>query len=450
VASVSLNGIARIQQNGVWSNALGFIVTVAGGNTVTPSMLNMVVGDTHTIQALSASGQPVTGLTWASSNLSVVSLSTDNPPILTAVAVGHATITAGSGSADVTVSATAFAPGTVLWSNPGDGSGVTSIVPAVPSATGVADIFAFQNDGTVQAITADGTTAWTADVSQATKVLADFLGGLLAVNANGSGPGSIQRLDGITGQADFVYSPSGANLTGDVAVHTDGTTFAIVSTGSLPVLQNSTHPRARVECAKKQKARALSVGPWEPLAGLRAGHVRLGLRAGRASLSGDQPAWTTSRPGVRRRRTWRNLSQSDCEAADGHLGEQIPAWRSGRNARRDSIRRTRRPRERARARRRSPSAFGSRRGSRSASPGDPPAPPAATTRGREALAVGVLLSAPGRAQAVGSREIGRACQHHSTQTSGRILPIFHICVRRRTPGNGTGGFERCGHERISY
>ena len=55
--------------------------------------------------------------------------------------------------------------GTVIWSNPGDGSGVQSIVPAVPSTSGVADVFAFQADGTVQAITSDGTVAWTADVS---------------------------------------------------------------------------------------------------------------------------------------------------------------------------------------------------------------------------------------------------------------------------------------------
>lgn len=46
--------------------------------------------------------------------------------------------------------------GTTIWSNPGNGSGVTKIVPAVPSATGVADVFAFQGDDTVQAITSDG------------------------------------------------------------------------------------------------------------------------------------------------------------------------------------------------------------------------------------------------------------------------------------------------------
>jgi len=50
VAANALSGIARVQQNGIWSNALGFVVSA--GNTVMPSLLNMVVGDTHTLQAL--------------------------------------------------------------------------------------------------------------------------------------------------------------------------------------------------------------------------------------------------------------------------------------------------------------------------------------------------------------------------------------------------------------
>jgi uncharacterized protein YjdB len=100
-----VTGIARVQQNAAWSRSFGFIVPVAGGNTVMPALLNMVVGDTHTIQALSPAGQVVTELNWASSDTTVVSLSTDDPPILTAVAAGHVTITAGTVSADVTVSA---------------------------------------------------------------------------------------------------------------------------------------------------------------------------------------------------------------------------------------------------------------------------------------------------------------------------------------------------------
>jgi hypothetical protein len=232
VATGALSGIARVQQNGVWSNSFAFTVPAPGGSTLTlvPSLLNMVVGDTHTIQALNGANQPVTGLTWASSDTTVVSLSTDDPPILTAVAAGHVTITAGTASADVTVSASALPVGTVLWSNPGDGSGVTSIVPAVPSGFGVADVFAFNGDGTVSAITADGTTAWTADVSQAWyQPLPDFQGGLVMMTSE-----SIVGLDGMTGQTKFTYSTaangggqSSANFGPSMAVHPDGTIFSL-------------------------------------------------------------------------------------------------------------------------------------------------------------------------------------------------------------------------------
>src|ERR1035441_9787106 len=239
VAPGAVTGIARVQKNAAWSSSFGFIVPVAGGNTVMPALLNMVVGDTHTIQALSPAGQSVTGLNWACSDTTVVNLSTDNPPILTALAAGHVTITAGTASADVTVSAGALVLGTVIWSNPGDGSGVTNIVPAVPSTSGVADVFASQNDATVQAIASDGTTAWTADVSQAVQywgpggagVVPDFQGGLVVL-----GQSSIWKLDGITGQAYPAYTPDegwglyydqGDRPYSPVVVHPDGTIFAI-------------------------------------------------------------------------------------------------------------------------------------------------------------------------------------------------------------------------------
>ena len=231
VASTALTGIAKIQQNGVWSNALGFTVPAPGGNTLMPSLLNMVVGDQRTLQALGPAGL-VTGLAWTSSDPAIVNLSTDDPPALTALAAGHVTITAGGASADVTVWDPSLLPGgalhqgTVLWSNPGDGSGVQSIVPAVPSTSGVADVFAFQNDGTVQAITSDGTVAWTATVGW--RAIPDFQGGLVTVGQDGS---SIYKLDGITGQPYPAYTldPFPA-VTGLAGVHTDGTIFAIQST----------------------------------------------------------------------------------------------------------------------------------------------------------------------------------------------------------------------------
>jgi hypothetical protein len=224
VASGSVTGIARVQQNGILSNAVAFTVLGPTGSvaTLAPNLMNMIVGDTRPVQALNSSGQPVTGLTWTSSDPTVVSVSTDEPITLTALAVGHVTITAGGASADVTVWADALPQGTVLWSNPGSASGVSSIVPAVPSPTGVADVFAFQNDGTVQAITADGITAWTADVSDAHQVVPDFQGGLVLAKS-----GLIVKLSGVTGQPSATYAPSspwGIFLSG---VHPDGTIFGV-------------------------------------------------------------------------------------------------------------------------------------------------------------------------------------------------------------------------------
>ena len=97
VSATALTGVAKIQlQNGAWSNAVSFIVPVPGGNSLVPSVVNMMVGDTRTLQA-------ATGLTWTSSDPTVVSLSSDDPPLLTALAPGNVTITAGTATADVTV-----------------------------------------------------------------------------------------------------------------------------------------------------------------------------------------------------------------------------------------------------------------------------------------------------------------------------------------------------------
>ena len=216
----SVTGLARIQQNGVWSNALSFVVNGSGGSAakLAPNLMNMLVGDTRTIQALNAAGQPLTGLTWTSSDPAAVSVSTADPRVLSALAVGHVTITAGGASADVTVSAGPLPVGTVLWSNAGN---VNSIVPAVPSASGVADVFAFQSDGTVQAITSDGTVAWTANVGQTAQILPDFQGGLVIFQGNGN----IFKLDGLTGQAYPAYVSGSSNE--GIAVHTDGTIFSL-------------------------------------------------------------------------------------------------------------------------------------------------------------------------------------------------------------------------------
>ena len=52
----------------------------------------MLVGQTRTVAVTDTSGNALTGLVWDTSNASVVSLSTDDPPVLTAVAPGTAVV----------------------------------------------------------------------------------------------------------------------------------------------------------------------------------------------------------------------------------------------------------------------------------------------------------------------------------------------------------------------
>jgi hypothetical protein len=228
VAPSSMTGIVKVQQNGIWSNALTFNVTGNSGSstpvTVNPNLLTLQVGETHSIQALDASGKPVKGLTWTSSNTSVATLSTDDPPIINALSVGYTTISAGDASADITVlaSAVSLPIGTVICKNPGTGPDVVSIIPAVPSPSGVADVFALQADGTVLAITTDCQTAWTAQVGIGNTIVADFQGGLVVGNGQ-----SIYKLDGITGQPYPSYTSVAGNTLTTPLVHTDGTIFTV-------------------------------------------------------------------------------------------------------------------------------------------------------------------------------------------------------------------------------
>lgn len=235
VAPGSLTGLARLYQNGYPSNALSFRVPVSGASlTLVPYLMNLSVGETARFQAVDAAGNAVAGLSWLSSDTTVASLSTDDPPILTALTPGHVTITAGTATADVTIFAGALSLGTIKRVNPGNGSGVSKIVPAVPGPFGLADVFSFQGDGSVQAITSEGNTAWTADASNAlgmySTILPDFQGGLILAPWNGSAY-QLYRLDGMTGQR---RNYSVGNFFYNVKVHTDGTIFVVVQNPVVP------------------------------------------------------------------------------------------------------------------------------------------------------------------------------------------------------------------------
>jgi hypothetical protein len=237
VANTAISGIVKVQQNGTWSNSLAFAVPPIGGGaavSLVPNVISMVVGDTRSIQALDNNGNPVTGLSWSSSNTDVVTLSTDDPPIITAVSPGNVTITGGQATADLTIYAgPTFPTGTTIWSNAGDGSGVYSIMPAVPSSTGVADVFALQASGNVQAVKSDGTVGWTSNVGVGNTLLPDFQGGLIVANYQ-----SVYKLDGLTGQPkpSYTYAVYGGQAP---LIHTDGTIFT-VDNNSIVGLDSST------------------------------------------------------------------------------------------------------------------------------------------------------------------------------------------------------------------
>jgi hypothetical protein len=237
-ATVGVNavtGVAKIQQNASWSNAMPFVVPPSQGSgpsvALFPNIIGMPVGETRSIQVLNSSNQTVSGLNWTSSDTNILTLSTDDPPLLTAVAPGNVTIFAGGASADVTVYPGPTLPvGTLQWSNPGDPSDVSQIIPAVPSAAGV-DIFALEQGGNVvQALYFNGTVAWTANLFNSTNlydpplVTADFRGG--AVVYTGS---TIYSLDPTTGQPNPAYVGASqrdqSTGLGYPAVHTDGTIF---------------------------------------------------------------------------------------------------------------------------------------------------------------------------------------------------------------------------------
>jgi hypothetical protein len=224
VAPNAVTGFARIAQNGASSNAIPFTVPSNGPSvTLVPSMMTMTVGQSRTIQALDSNGQPVSGLTWTSSNPGVVSLSNDDPPILTAMAQGYATIVAGGASATVTVTNNGYlAPGTIRWSYP---IPMQKLAPAVPSLTGVADIFGQDVGCNVHAVTIDGYRSWKADIGHwpeysgnydtCSHFIPDFKGGIVAksetrdydpYNFTYSYTYHIQKLDGITGQSYPQYS----------------------------------------------------------------------------------------------------------------------------------------------------------------------------------------------------------------------------------------------------
>ncbi len=281
VDSNAVSGIVRIQQNGIWSNTVVFKVppslSTAPSVNLNPSLLSIVVGDTRTLQALDDSGQPLTGLTWVSSDATIATLSSDNPPVITAVGTGHVTITAGNAWADLTVYPGPTLPiGTVKWEVPGDGSGVQYILPAVPNYTGAADVFAVQGSNNVQAITANGKVAWTSNLGATPwyyymNLLPDFQGGLIIVDPQPVVSATITKLDGLTGRrypsytiSQPYYGPPAYTGISPVLVHTDGTVFTIDNNSVVGIDPLKGTPKFNIPLEQSVQFSDGHCGEWTP------------------------------------------------------------------------------------------------------------------------------------------------------------------------------------------
>jgi len=245
VASNATRGNAVVTQGGVPSNPIFFhLIAPTTSLTLTPSTVAMLVGGTRTLMLKDQNSEAVTGATWTvDNNTAVITLSTDDPPVLTAQNSGTAIVTVSTAgmSAQSTVNvyaATAgggFPPGTSLWSvAPASGFLPLEIHQAVPTGGNTPDLFALEKDANgnsiVRGLTADGQQLWqvpnVAAAYGANSLVPDNAGGLLAFN---SAP-IMSKLDGGSGLPVWSYTPSRAfdyvdNLS--VAVHPDNTIFAV-------------------------------------------------------------------------------------------------------------------------------------------------------------------------------------------------------------------------------
>ncbi|HEY2499392.1 MAG TPA: IPT/TIG domain-containing protein [Candidatus Angelobacter sp.] len=178
--------VVVITPNGT-SNPVSFHVAAF---QVYPPSLSIVVGQSGLVTPKDSSHNVVSGLNWFTTDPSIVSVSADDPAIITGLAPGIATVYAGDVPFQVTVYAGAsLPPGTALWSvplSPG-ATQITSVVPAVPGDSG-ADVLALDDARNLSAYSSDGELLWTQPVPVClgaalpncafTKVFPDFSGNI--------------------------------------------------------------------------------------------------------------------------------------------------------------------------------------------------------------------------------------------------------------------------------
>ena len=207
---------------------------------ITPSGVNMVVGQTKQFTAVDELGRPRSDAAWTIDDTSLANISTDSSPTLTALAVGQVTLTATAQSKTVQVqvnilAGTSLAPGTVLWSAPPvPGFTALGIIQAVPSGGNTPDLYGINEDSNgnnlISAFTSDGQQLWQANLGPA-GASPDGFGGILTSSGAGLFPFitvTTTDRDGVTGSP--VWSYSTLAQVSRPAIRQDGTIFQIETT----------------------------------------------------------------------------------------------------------------------------------------------------------------------------------------------------------------------------
>lgn len=202
---------------------------------IAPTTVALAVGDTRGLTATSDATLPVTGLTWATSDASVVSIDPANDGTIVAEALGQATVTATLGAltatATVRVLPGAVAPGEAIWTAaPTPGRYLQAPMRANPVLDDDPDIFSVEVDpvtsGTlVKAVRgADGATLWSEVVSERPQTVDAFGGVLVRTILPGEdfNTSALRRLGG-GGIVPWTYLSSGS--IGSATASPDGTVY---------------------------------------------------------------------------------------------------------------------------------------------------------------------------------------------------------------------------------
>ena len=159
----------------------------ASALTLTPATRTMEVNEVARLTLVNDFGSLVDAAVWTSSDDSVVELSQTDPPELTAIGVGTATITAEKDGIRATASilvAAAFEPGAVRWTIP-PLAGFSSQRPIFTNRTdaSVPAMFTVETksrgEATLRAVTAEGEVLWQQH-SPGVPLMGDSFGGVLA------------------------------------------------------------------------------------------------------------------------------------------------------------------------------------------------------------------------------------------------------------------------------